>query len=153
MKRSASLKEAIFLKSKVHFWTLEVLMVVGIIFICTKISFLFQPIGIFISTLFFPILIALFLYFIFNPVLIFLENKKYLEISDIAVISFYHNINCSWRWSSCSYDFTTANGLSKNMPGYIKEGKVYIQNYHIIGCLNGYLHKTTFPLKQLKKCD
>ena len=36
------------------------------------------------------------------------------------------------------------------MPGYIKEGKVYIQNYHIIGCLNGYLHKTTFPLKQLK---
>ena len=31
-----------------------------------------------------------------------------------------------------------------------KEGKVYIQNYHIIGCLNGYLHKTTFPLKQLK---
>ncbi|MEB8704196.1 AI-2E family transporter, partial [Bacillus cereus] len=64
------------MKSKVHFWTLEVLMVVGIIFICTKISFLFQPIGIFISTLFFPILIALFLYFIFNPVLIFFENKK-----------------------------------------------------------------------------
>ena len=36
------------------------------------------------------------------------------------------------------------------MPGYIKEEKYTYKNYHIIGCLNGYLHKTTFPLKQLK---
>ncbi len=32
-----------------------------------------------------------------------------------------------------------------------KREKYTYKNYHIIGCLNGYLHKTTFPLKQLKK--
>lgn len=128
MKRSASLKEAIFLKSKVHFWTLEVLMVVGIIFICTKISFLFQPIGIFISTLFFPILIALFLYFIFNPVLIFLENKK--APRNLAILLLYLFIITLTAVGVGVVVPTISQQLMdlvKNMPGYIKEGKVYIQ--------------------------
>ena len=47
-----------------------------IIFVSTKISFLFQPIGIFITTLFFPILIAGFLFFLFNPVVSFLAKRK-----------------------------------------------------------------------------
>ncbi|HCX50117.1 MAG TPA: AI-2E family transporter, partial [Bacillus sp. (in: Bacteria)] len=116
------------MKSKVHFWTLEVLMVVGIIFICTKISFLFQPIGIFISTLFFPILIALFLYFIFNPVLIFLENKKVPR--NLAILLLYLFIITLTAVGVGVVVPTISQQLMdlvKNMPGYIKEGKVYIQ--------------------------
>lgn len=117
-----------FLKSKVQFWTLEVLMVVLIIFICTKISFLFQPIGIFISTLFLPILIALFLYFMFNPILVFLESRKVPRM--LAILLLYVLIIA-----------LTAIGigivvplisqqlmdLAKNMPIYIQDGREYIE--------------------------
>ena len=51
-------------------------MIAVLIFVSTKISFLFQPIGIFITTLFFPILIAGFLFFLFNPVVSFLAKRK-----------------------------------------------------------------------------
>ena len=40
--------------------------------------------------------------------------------------------------------------LVKNMPGYIKEENYTYKIYPIIDCLNGYLHKIMFPLKQLK---
>ncbi|MBD5010638.1 AI-2E family transporter, partial [Xanthomonas citri pv. citri] len=63
------------LKSKVHFWTLQILFVLLIIFVATKVSFVFQPFIVFISTLFFPMLIAGILYFIFNPVVRLLEKK------------------------------------------------------------------------------
>ena len=51
-------------------------MIAVLIFVSTKISFLFQPIGIFITTLFFPILIAGFLFFLFNPIVNFLAKWK-----------------------------------------------------------------------------
>ena len=50
------------------FWSLEILIVVGIIALCTKISFLFTPIAIFISTIFVPIILAGFLFYMLNPI-------------------------------------------------------------------------------------
>lgn len=115
------------MKSKVHFWTLEVLMVVAIIFICTKISFLFQPIGIFISTLFFPILIAAFLYFMFNPVLLFLENKKVPR--NLAILLLYVFIITLIAVAVGVVVPTVSHQLMElvtNMPTYIKVGREYI---------------------------
>lgn len=54
-------------KSRLMFWTLELLLVALLIWACTKIDFLFAPIGTFISTLFAPILIAGFLFYLLNP--------------------------------------------------------------------------------------
>lgn len=62
-------------KSKLQFWTLEILLIVAILYLCTKISFLFEPVFIFFSTVFFPILIAGFLFFIFNPFVAFAQKK------------------------------------------------------------------------------
>lgn len=47
---------------------MELLIVVAIIYLCTKINFLFAPLGTFVSTLFVPILISGFLYYLLNPV-------------------------------------------------------------------------------------
>ncbi|USS86364.1 AI-2E family transporter [Fructilactobacillus cliffordii] len=55
--------------NRLLFWTIEVLLVVAIIYGCTKIDFIFRPIGIFISTIFAPLLIAGFLYYMLNPIL------------------------------------------------------------------------------------
>ncbi|WP_429971349.1 AI-2E family transporter [Fructilactobacillus sp. Tb1] len=63
-------------ESKLVFWTFELLLVVGIIYLCTKVSFMFSPIGIFVSTIFAPLLIAGFLYYMLNPILEILMKIK-----------------------------------------------------------------------------
>ncbi len=64
------------MKGRLHYWTLEVLFILLIVFISTKISFLFHPIGVFVSTLFFPILISGFLFFILDPIVDTLVKRK-----------------------------------------------------------------------------
>lgn len=73
-------------KNKLQYWLIQILLILTIIFVSTKISFLFQPIGIFFSTVFFPILITGFLYFLLNPVVTFLTRKKVPKIIAILVI-------------------------------------------------------------------
>jgi predicted PurR-regulated permease PerM len=67
--------ESVF-KSKTHFWTLQILMLLLIVFVGTKVSFLFEPIIVFVSTLFVPILISGILFFIFTPIVKLLEKGK-----------------------------------------------------------------------------
>lgn len=74
-------------KNKLQYWLIQILLILTIIFVSTKISFLFQPIGIFFSTVFFPILITGFLYFLLNPVVTFLTRKKVPKI--IAILFIY----------------------------------------------------------------
>ncbi|MEH7336708.1 AI-2E family transporter [Neobacillus drentensis] len=73
-------------KSKIQFWLIQILLVLSIIFVSTKISFMFKPIGVFFSTVFFPILITGFLYFLLNPVVNFLERKKLPRVAAILVL-------------------------------------------------------------------
>lgn len=60
--------------SKLMFWTVWLLIVVTIIFIMTKIDFLFFPVTTFIATLFMPILTAGFLYYLLTPIVSLLEK-------------------------------------------------------------------------------
>ncbi|GAA0324243.1 AI-2E family transporter [Bacillus carboniphilus] len=73
-------------KSKVHFWTLQILLMVAIIYISTKIAFIFQPVGVFISTLFFPILISGFLYYLLNPLVKKLQSFKIPRTISIIIV-------------------------------------------------------------------
>ncbi|ALC90419.1 hypothetical protein AM500_11950 [Bacillus sp. FJAT-18017] len=73
-------------KSKLQYWLVQILLILTIIFVSTKLSFLFQPVGIFFSTIFFPILITGFLYFLLNPVVNFLERHKVKRVLAILII-------------------------------------------------------------------
>lgn len=68
-------------------WSLQILILLTIVYIATKLTFLFEPIGVFFSTLFFPILIAGFLFFIFNPVVKFFD--KYIKKRVLSIIILY----------------------------------------------------------------
>ncbi|QBP17873.1 AI-2E family transporter [Acetilactobacillus jinshanensis] len=57
-----------FKKAPVIFWSLEILIVFLIVWIGTKISFLFSPVGVFISSIIVPVIIAGALYYLLNPV-------------------------------------------------------------------------------------
>jgi len=68
-------------QSRLLFWTLELLALATLIYVATKINFIFIPIGAFFSTLFMPILLAGFLYYMLNPIVELLE--KHLKIKRI----------------------------------------------------------------------
>ncbi len=65
-----------FMQTKMRFWTVQCLIILLIVFVGTKIAFIFHPIGVFVSTLFFPVLIAGFLFFILSPIVNFAVQKK-----------------------------------------------------------------------------
>ena len=72
--------------SKLMFWSIELLIVAVLIFVCTKISFLFDPIGTFLSTLFGPIIGAGLLFYLFNPLIKLLGKLKISRNWAIAII-------------------------------------------------------------------
>ena len=49
-------------KQPIMYWSLELLILSLLIWVCTKIDFIFRPILIFISVVFVPVIISLFLY-------------------------------------------------------------------------------------------
>ncbi|WP_353947525.1 AI-2E family transporter [Sporolactobacillus sp. Y61] len=62
--------------SKLIFWTIELLALSLLIFVLTKISFIFVPIVTLITTLFFPIIVAGFLFFLLSPLVDLIQHFK-----------------------------------------------------------------------------
>lgn len=65
-----------FKESKLFFWSVELLVIVSLIFVLSKISFVFTPIQTFVATLFGPFLAAGFLYYLMNPLINLLAKFK-----------------------------------------------------------------------------
>ncbi|WP_192987237.1 AI-2E family transporter [Carnobacterium mobile] len=65
-----------FKDSKLFFWTMWLLAVIIIIYVATRISFVFHPIFVLFSTLFIPVLSAGFLFYLFNPLVKLLQKVK-----------------------------------------------------------------------------
>lgn len=114
-------------KSKTHFWTVQILLVLLIIFVSTKVSFLFEPIIVFASTLFFPVLIAGILYFIFNPVVRLLEKKLPRTLSILLIyLAFLALIG--FVLSSIGPMFTKqVTDLFNNIPDIVKQIQIFIK--------------------------
>lgn len=73
--------------SKLMFWSLELLILATLVFVSTKINFLFAPVGTFFSTLFAPVLVAGFLYYLLNPIVNFLiKTTKMKRIFAIVIV-------------------------------------------------------------------
>ena len=64
-----------FKNSKLFFWTIELFAVLGVIWISTHIGFVFKPVTTLFSLVFLPFIIAGFLYYVFNPLVMFLAEK------------------------------------------------------------------------------
>ena len=72
--------------SKLMFWSVEILIIATLILVSSKIDFVFQPIGTFFTTLFAPILIAGFLYYLLNPLVKLLMKLGVKRLVAIALI-------------------------------------------------------------------
>ena len=65
-----------FKRSKLMFWSVELLVIATLILVGTQISFIFKPIGTMFTTMFSPILISGFLFYCFKPIVTFLEKRS-----------------------------------------------------------------------------
>lgn len=61
----------------------HLLVLTVLIYMCTKISFIFYPVKVLFQTLFAPIVIALFLYYILNPIILLIE--KFIKKRSLAI--------------------------------------------------------------------
>ncbi len=66
-------------KSKLMFWSVEVLVIVLIIMGLSEISFIFEPVVAFFSTWLIPLVAALFLYYMFNPFIKMLNTRLHIK--------------------------------------------------------------------------
>lgn len=73
-------------ESRLMYWSLEGLIVVCLIIGLTNLSFLFQPIVTFFSTLLIPFIAAGFLFYLFNPLVNWLGKLKLPRPAAIALI-------------------------------------------------------------------
>jgi predicted PurR-regulated permease PerM len=139
------------LKSKTHFWTLQILLMLLIVYIGSKVSFLFEPIIVFASTLFFPILIAGILFFIFAPVVKWLEKGKVPRtlailipyIVAIGVVS----LLIAFIGPILSEQVTD---LIKNFPRYVKEISSFVINMSQTGWFEWVMEQEYVSLEQIE---
>ncbi|MBL1229020.1 AI-2E family transporter [Enterococcus sp. BWB1-3] len=73
-------------QSKLMFWSVELLVLATLILVSSKINFIFEPIGTFFSTLFAPVLVAGFLYYVLNPLVNLLMKLKVKRIWAIVLV-------------------------------------------------------------------
>ncbi|QAS69692.1 AI-2E family transporter [Oenococcus sicerae] len=66
-------------KNRLLYWTIEILLLAILILVLSSLSFIFEPIGIFFRTIFFPLIVAGFLYYLLHPVADFLEKHFHLK--------------------------------------------------------------------------
>ncbi|MGC6769596.1 AI-2E family transporter [Enterococcus sp. LJL128] len=67
---------SLFKQSKLLFWTVEIVLTIIGIFFLMRMPNIFTPVLGMISALFLPLLIAGFFYYMFEPIVVFMEKKK-----------------------------------------------------------------------------
>ncbi|WP_163652259.1 AI-2E family transporter [Listeria sp. PSOL-1] len=117
-----------FQNSKLFFWTIEILAVVLILFFLLKLRYIFSPIGVIISTLFMPILIAGFLFYMFNPLVGFLEKRKIPRLLSVLLIFIVFIVLLALAVMKLGPILTDqVTQLAKALPGYWNDFEKWLQ--------------------------
>ena len=114
--------------SKLMFWSVELLIIATLILVSSKIDFVFQPIGTFFTTLFAPILIAGFLYYLLNPVVNLLMKMGVKRLAAIALIFILLIGMIVLIFMSIIPNLVEQLvSLARNIPGFISNMQTWLQ--------------------------
>ena len=114
--------------SKLMFWSVELLIIATLILVSSKIDFVFQPIGTFFTTLFAPILIARFLYYLLNPLVNLLMKMGVKRLAAIALIFILLiGIIVLIFMSIIPNLVEQLVSLARNIPGFISNMQTWLQ--------------------------
>lgn len=95
------------------FWPLVLLVIAALIFVCTKIQFVFKPFLTFISVVFVPLILSGFLYYMLNPIL-----KMMMKI---RIGRFHFNKGIASLLLVALLILIIAGGLAVLIPPVVKE--------------------------------
>lgn len=95
------------------FWPLVLLVIATLIFVCTKIQFVFKPFLTFISVVFVPLILSGFLYYMLNPIL-----KMMMKI---RIGRFHFNKGIASLLLVALLILIIAGGLAALIPPVVKE--------------------------------
>lgn len=110
------------------FWSLELLIIAALIMISSEINFIFEPIGTFFSTLFAPVLIAGFLYYLLNPIVKLLMKAKIKRIWAVAIVLLLLVAAIIWILLSVIPSLVQQiSSLASNMPDFIKQVESWLK--------------------------
>ncbi|QDP40361.1 AI-2E family transporter [Radiobacillus deserti] len=117
-------------KKRFQYWTIQILLILTVLFVATKLSFLFQPIGIFITTLFFPILITTFLYLLLNPIVNFIQKRIKLPRVLAIIVLYLLSIGLIALLIGNFVPTITKqfSALANDLPGYARSAFDYFEN-------------------------
>lgn len=73
-------------KSKLMFWTVWLLMAAALILVLQQIDFILNPIVAILTALFMPLLIAGFLYYLLNPLVLLIERTKLKRTYGVIIV-------------------------------------------------------------------
>lgn len=118
-------------KKKILFYTFEILLVFLIIWIGSQLHFLFKPIGTFVSTLFAPVLISGFLFYVLNPLVNLLIKVRWKKFrisrglaSFIVLLLMLAVLGLALYYIVPEMAYQIEQ-LAKNLPHYVSQ----VQNY------------------------
>lgn len=114
--------------SKLMFWSVEILIIATFILVSSRIDFIFQPIGTFFTTLFAPILIAGFLYYLLNPLVNLLMKVGVKRLPAIALIFLLLIAIIVLVFMSVIPNLVDQLvSLAKNIPGFVNNMQTWLQ--------------------------
>ncbi|EUJ39973.1 AI-2E family transporter [Brochothrix campestris] len=117
-----------FKNSKLFFWTVEILALALLVFLFTQMSFLFGPIRTFISTIFMPMLLAGFIFYMLNPVIGLLEKIKVKRLwATLIVFLLLIAIIIVFSYIIFPPLVNQLVELGKAMPGYWTKANSYFE--------------------------
>jgi predicted PurR-regulated permease PerM len=137
-------------KSKVHFWTLQILLVLLIFYVSTKVSFLFQPFILFVTTLFFPILIAGILFFIFNPIVALLQKRLPRTASILLIYLVFILLVCILLATVGPIVTSQITDLFNNVPRYVDQIPKLINSLYESQWYEWILNQEYVPISQVE---
>ncbi|MGV1186727.1 AI-2E family transporter [Enterococcus hirae] len=116
-------------QSKLMFWSCELLIIATLILVSSKINFIFQPIGTFFSTLFAPVLIAGFLYYLLNPIVKLLMKIKIKRIWAVAIVLLLLVAAIIWILLSVIPSLIQQiSSIASNIPDFISRVETWLNN-------------------------
>lgn len=117
-------------QSKLFFWSLELLVVATFIFVVAQLNFLFGPISTFFSTLFAPVLVGGFLYYLLNPLVGLLEKLKLKRTLSVVIVLFLLLAVIVWVFFSVIPSLITQlASLSSNLPHIISQIEDWVTEF------------------------
>lgn len=135
-----------------HYWIIKILLVLLTIFVATKVQFIFQPLIVTFSTLFLPVIISGYLYFITIPLLNLLIKLKIPRMMSILiVVSCLVSVIFFIFYMIIPLVIEQLTSIAGTIPNLVEQIKSLIENFSDTKYYDFLANQTLISVSQIKE--